>query len=502
MKRFVISLAIFTLLPASVFADQVVNLPYNYQFNGSITIPSLAALQCMATDANKKVVSSGAPCGGGGGGVSSVTSANNLLLSAPTTGAVVLTPNETPTYTGAVNAPAFAVNSVEEDFFSWIDANSAPASMIADGSNNVAGVFNRAFGLVDNATPLASMNVSGSLGIAGHYASAVLASGVGDCLNIGSNGTVADSGSPCAAGGGVTSVTAGPSGNLTFAPTTGAVIGDTVSIPTFGAVQSSVSPGFGFYTTVNDSPRSYAAASSILGSGNSDMGPNPSATVAGVLGDVWTFSNWMGSVHNADFMTIGSTGDIGVSRSVHTGATLTPGFVSTGTQFAQWQASTADIIQQLANGAFAVQGIPNSAFGITDPTNTLNLMSLTTGGDVGFRLGVHADNAVLANLIPGQCLEASGSNQIISTGSPCGGATPQIQHGSQTIAAVAGSCINGTTVTFSPSFSVAPDITLSTSATVGDTGTWSGPITTSSFTPAVCSTTNSGSVTVSWIAVN
>jgi hypothetical protein len=293
VKRFVISLALFTLLPVSVCADQVVNLPYNYSFKGSVAIPSLAALQCMATDANKKVVSSGGLCGGGGGTVTSVSgTAQQINVANGTTTPVV-------SIAGNPVIPGLAASlCVKTNFVFQLTTAQCVHSVVAG-------------------------------------------------TNVTITGTAVDPVINASSGGGVTSVTAGPSGNLTFAPTTGAVIGDIIGNPSFaGAVTSLVS--------------------------------------------------------------------------------LASAFVSTNTQFAQWKASTADTILQTSNGTFQAisPGPLNSAFGISDSTNGFNLMSLSTGGDVGFRLGVHADNAVLANLTPGQCLQASGSKQIISSGALCPTSSP------------------------------------------------------------------------------
>jgi hypothetical protein len=92
-----------------------------------------------------------------------------------------------------------------------------------------------------------------------------------------------------------------------------------------------------------------------------------------------------------------------------------------------------------------------------------------------------------------------------STLTACGGGFPAVQqlHGNQSITAVAAACTPGTPIVFGHTFSAVPDIIMSTSAVVGDTAApETGTITTTGFTPELCSVASAATATVYWQAVN
>jgi len=123
-----------------------------------------------------------------------------------------------------------------------------------------------------------------------------------------------DTGSACAAGGGaVSSVTAGPSANLTFAPTTGAVIGDIVAAPTFtGAVTALL---FHIPSTIG------AIVSWVANTGdNIILRTTGSGTVAGINANAFGLRDTSSST---DLVAINNIGELGAADL--NGANLTPG---------------------------------------------------------------------------------------------------------------------------------------------------------------------------------
>ena len=163
--------------------------------------------QCVQAGFGGQLVSSGAACGGGGGGVSSVTNTDGNLAIAPTTGAVV--------------------------------ANLSSSVSILN--NLTVGSGGGATDLETDTTNTGSLTVDGVLNGAG----GITFFGAGASVPVCTNGSSQLTTTGCSGGGGVTSVTAGPSGNLTFAPTTGAVVGDITESPTFTGL-TSLGAGGGF----------------------------------------------------------------------------------------------------------------------------------------------------------------------------------------------------------------------------------------------------------------
>jgi hypothetical protein len=396
IKKLALSLftaCVLAASPMSAFALSNYTLNGNYVITGDLYVDSLLGHvgQCLEVGTGplgaSEIVATGSPCGGGGGGgVTSVTSANDLIAIAPNTGAVIVTGNEAPTFTGIVTAnssdhynPGFETPGMIALQYSDISSNNITIDATGSYVSGMTTIANNEFGIINSHTSLLSLDQSGNLGIAGTYFSSTLYPSVGDCLEVGTNGSIVSTGSACAAGGGaVTSVTAGPSGNLTFAPTTGAVVGDIVAAPTF--------------------------------TGNTTVG---SLTSAGA----------------ADVGSVNASGAI-------SGATL-----------------------------------------------------LGTG------------------LTSGDCVQASTGGLLTTTGAACGPTggfpTPQTLHGNQSITAVAAACTPGTPIVFAHTFSAVPDIIMSTSAVVGDTAApETGTITTTGFTPEICSVASAATATVYWQAVN
>jgi len=370
----VLTAGILAAAPIIAFALPNYTLNGNYTVTGTLQVNTLNPSQCVATNASRVLISSGAACGGGGGGgVTSVDSTNANLLASPDTGAVLLTMIEDPTFTGTVTA------------FGFTTAHNVAAEAVT-------------------VTGLASFQ----------------------CVETGLGGILQSSGAAC--GGGVTSVTAGPSGNQTFAPTTGAVVGDIVEDPTFTGAVTDTNATYNFYVDGSGtSPRAFVANQPVGGM-TSNLGPDGSDSIAGVLGTLWAFSNYNGN-------------------------------------------------------------------------NPTPLVTMDTSGDIG------ATSFSATNLTPGNCLQATTNGEIIDTGSACGpsGGFPAVQqlHGNQSITAVAAACTPGTPIVFAHTFSAVPDILMSTSAVVGDTAApETGTITTTGFTPELCSIASAIAATVYWQAVN
>jgi hypothetical protein len=552
VKRFV-SLAVFALLPLSVAADQVTHYPFNQYFDGNVHIDSLNPSQCMATDADKKIVSSGAACGGGGGGVSSVTAGPtaNLVIS-PTTGAVIADLATNPSVAGTITASSasstlIGFNASSSTYpLEWkaFDGTYDGDQVIidSDGTKPVAGIDNNVWGLFIKGD---NVNVAASDGHTVGFPSLAVAdltgsAGTGVCVN----GSLKLTTSGCSGGGGaVSSVTAGPSANLTFAPTTGAVIGDIRVDPTFN--NSVTSPLFRTTATGAGSLNQALQLGSTAPGGYSNLLACPSGvncTVAGNIGTVLALTD----TTSIPYFVVDSAHGFTSSGAITSDVALAPAFVSTNDEFAQWIASTADVIHQTSNGTFTVQNVQNSAFGLTDSTNATDLMALSTGGDVGFASGVHATTLNASGLNLNECVQTFGDTELRSSGSPCVpsndptftgtttvadlhstgaifndimGANPdqclqssisgQIvpigqpcvvpQHSNEIITATAGSCVAGTPVVFSPAFLSVPEIAGSTGPIPGDTFAPTS-ITASGFTPEICSTTSNAANTIYWIA--
>jgi hypothetical protein len=113
------------------------------------------------------------------------------------------------------------------------------------------------------------------------------------------------------------------------------------------------------------------------------------------------------------------------------------------------------------------------------------------------RLGVKDIFDTALDSAPGQSLVAGGAGEIVASGFPA----VQLLHGNQSITAVAAACTPGTPITFATPFTAVPDIIGSTDPVVGDTFAPSA-VTTTGFTPEVCSVASAATVTVYWSAQN
>lgn len=357
--------ASLALVPAAALAIPAGNytMDGNYIITGGLVVDGLASGFCASSQVG------GSPCSGGGGGaVSSVTSTNSNLSAAPTTGAVVLDFSNSPIFTGLTTTDTLQVNSTSQ--------------------------FNGAMG------------VTGSISAGGLSDSSIAP---GECVETTGGSILVGTGSPCGSGG-VSSVTAGPSGNLTFSPTTGAVVGDIISAPTFTNI-----------TTTNGT----ATSGFMVG-------------IAGAYEPNFSLSNGFG------------------------GGNGTSNFVTTN--------------------ARASSGVTGNCFEI-DLGGVGNVIDANCVGDFG-AVGY------LAAVGHGVPFDQS------STGSR----TTHYEHGSQTITSVGGTCVAGSAITFGTAFSSAPTVVVSTTAVVGNTGA-SGSVTTTGFTPSLCSTTSSAANPINWMAV-
>jgi hypothetical protein len=347
------------------------------------------------------------------------------MVVAPTTGAVVVNTTESPSFTGNTTigtAGAYSDNGSGNGTL-YIGTGS-PASLTSLGTYGSSGTLNSIFpdvlGITDNlvAPPgLFAFDRSGNFSVAGGVFSTPLASSAGDCLTSDANGQIISTGAACGGGGGgVSSVTAGPSGNLTFAPTTGAVVGDIIENPTFtGAIHDTLTSGSSSIVTVSQFPIQWTT-----GSGNGEQQKNDnSTTVASVLNTDWGIWDFTTSAFQA---AIDDSGNLGIAGSLF--------------------------------------------------------------------------SAPLASFV-GQGVAIGTNGQLV----PSGATSVQIKHGNQSITAVAAACTPGTPITFATPFTAVPDITGSTDPVVGDTFAPSA-VTTTGFTPEVCSVASAATVTVYWSAQN
>jgi len=386
----------------------------------------------------------------------------------------------------------------------------------------------------------------------------------GQCLTTTTFSKVVGTGSACGSGGGgggVTSVTAGSSGNMSFSPTTGAVIGDITENPIFtGQINSTLgnagaalqtsgnypiawktsfgdsvnqnsSNAFSIANIRNDTWGIYDLTSSslliamdstgALGVNNlNDANLTPGNCVqAAANGRLTTTGSACGGGGGGAVtsVTAGSSGNLTVSPttgavvadvvaaptftgSVTSTSLFNPAFIATNTQFAQWLGSTGDTSKLTADGTLLVGGVvTNSAFGIKDVTNSNQLIAVDTGGELGVRQGVFAQSLNASNLSPGMCLKAVGSGPQYSVASTNEHCGGQ--HGNVTITASAGSCVAGSPITFTTAAPGTPDIVMSTSPVVGDTAAPTS-ISPTGFTPELCSTTSNAAATVYWIATS
>jgi hypothetical protein len=152
----------------------------------------------------------------------------------------------------------------------------------------------------------------------------------------------------------------------------------------------------------------------------------------------------------------------------------------------------------------AVNGVVQDCLAVDLPSYSRNLLGLDCNGDLGLSGELVATSVTANNLTAaaGTPLCTNGTDGIVDTGCASGAST-QVQHGNQSITAVAAACTPGTPIVFGTTFSAVPDIIMSTSAVVGDTAApETGTITTTGFTPELCSIASNTAATVYWQAVN
>ncbi len=433
----ILTATVLAMTPMAAFAlVPTYTMVGNYIITGDLFVDGLLGNvgNCLEVGALGQIVPTGTACGGGGGGgVTSVTAgpSGNITV-APNTGATIVDEIEDPTYTGPVTGQYFVASFTGGIDFSgdghfplgWFNSSGQQMDMNASGALTVAGINNTSWGMYNLGSSTAVMAFDGtSLGLGGLNDSALTP---GDCVQAAANGQLTSTGSACAAGGGVTSVTSVGSGNLIITPNTGAVTADITGSPTF--------PG----------------------------------TVTG--------NTFMGQLF--DTLAVG-TGSL--TQAVRFGSILSGGYTN---------------VEACPSGDCALNGVFGTALAVTSSTNP-PLLALDPAGDLAVNGYLAPANLASSS---GQCLQATTNGEIIATGSACGSGVA-IQHGHQTIIPTPGSCVPGTAVTFSPAFTAAPDITMSTDPVVGDTGAPSG-VTTAGFTPELCSSTSAASVIVYWTAVN
>jgi hypothetical protein len=310
------------------------------------------------TDGHGGIQSTGSPCGGGGGAVSSVTSIDTNIVASPTTGAVQLSLSSHPIFSGLVGVG------------SLISSGTIQGSIL--GATNLIGAG-------------------------------------GDCLEANGGEMIVSTGSPCATGG-VTSVTAGPSGNITAAPTTGAVIVDEIEDPTFtGTITGSGNPQSAHLvgiTTIGN-PGTYGDNNTMtqaieIANGTGIGGDfatilsanNPVNAVSGVQGQLWTLSDGNGT--NSQ-MAVDPAGDLGVYGYIAAGSLagsvgqglsagtngkiVATGFPATVTQVAQVTASATSPWEATVTFATPFNTTPlctTSAFSATPVATVGTIVSEST----------------------------------------------------------------------------------------------------------------------------
>lgn len=192
---------------------------------------------------------------------------------------------------------------------------------ITDGTNNIVGYVNAT---VSNATSFVLNETTITQGAAANTmattAEVIVAGGGGSSSS------------------GITSIT-GTTNQITASTTSGAT---TLSIPSSFVAPGSImatnritsnDTSLAFYTGTNNQTRSYVAQNTVTGSGNSNLGPAPSATVNGVTANVWNFSEYDGNTLQNNLFAIDSSGNAGALGAVHatsfygSGANLTAGTI-------------------------------------------------------------------------------------------------------------------------------------------------------------------------------
>ena len=312
-----------------------------------------------------------------------------------------------------------------------------------------------------------------------------------------------------------------------------------------GTVTSSASSGFGFYAGGGGNqnhPNAFAATNSI--GNNSNVGPDATQTVAGILGTCEAFSQYNGTTFVSSQHTLDCSGNAGYAGSVHatsfygSGANLTSGTVpnsalatnpltgltgagnvsisgsspnltvtgssdptfgtaSTYGQFLKYGYS-GGLNQFLTSSSTSVNGIYMNALGVENASNA-GLLALDASGNLGLSSDIYAAHGVF-NLYT-----VSHGYGVPYDANSTGGATTHIEHGRENIVSptTPGTCTNGAAFTFVQAFASAPDVMVTTQNNANITASYSSANTTS-FTPALCTVpggTGNVTATVFWMAV-
>jgi hypothetical protein len=428
-------LAALSSVPALALSNYTLN--GNYIITGDLYVDSLLGHvgQCLEVGTGPlgatEIVATGSACGGAGG-VTSVTNTDGNLSIAPTTGAVV----------------ANLANNVS--VFNSLTVGSGGGTTT----------------LETNTANTGSLTVDGLINAAGNITFA----GAGASVPVCTNGSSQLTTTGCTSSG-VSSITPGSSGNLTFTPSTGAVVGDISESPAFtGSVLIGTLGS-------NSSPFTNGILSFGNATGSStQFFTNPSSIVFGVMGTCLVDA--LGSPSRG-LLAQDCTGDLGILGtfagpevaigSSHSDNTATSGALELG--------SLSGFTQMYSNSSISLDGVSATLFTI-GATGQPTAATMDIAGDLAIAGTFHSASATVA-----------------------GFPVPQILHGNQSITAVVSACTAGTPITFAHAFSAVPDIVGSTGPIVGDTFAPTS-ITTSGFTPEVCSVASAATVTVYWSAQN
>jgi hypothetical protein len=453
----------------------------------TVLATGLTSGNCVQASTGGLLTTTGAACAAGGG-VTSVTSANALLVAAPTTGAVVLTPNEAPTFTGSVTGQNYLniLNSGggytngggpgaaeiianctggtpcnQQQAFLWATtAGSGINSFLgSDSTKTIQGVTGTYFdmGSNNNGTPTVTtaINLStGAIGTIGSIASGTLTSG--DCLQAGTNGVIQNAAAACGTGT-VTAVTGsgvivssgGTTPNITC-PTCGTGSGTVTSVTGTANQITSTNPTTTPVLSIPSTfiaPGSIASTTSITDGGLSgSSGDCVQLGAAGILtataGACGVAGSGVTSVTSANALLVAAptTGAVVLTPNetpTFTG-TVTSANLTTGTVSAGFITSSGTI--QTTGGADILAGGGGYVAG-----NNLYALALTSG----------------------QCVQSGTGGILTSSGAACGSVTSVTASGG---AASSGGTTPNITVT-NPVTATAPTVQRFTSGT----GTYTTP---------------------------
>lgn len=515
-------LAALSSVPALALSNYTLN--GNYVITGDLYVDSLLGHvgQCLEVGTGplgaSEIVATGSPCGGGGGGgVTSVTANDpdgNLTI-APTTGAVIVSMSDSPTFdevtsTDMVTAGSSFTSQSMDPFF-WRDYHNNVVKVESDATHSLNGVINEVFSIRYSPVGiyLITLDHLGDEAIAGTFHAAnIVDLGLAPSSSVCTDGSSQLTTSGCSGGGGGVSSVTNTDGNLAIAPTTGAVV---ANLANSVSILNSLTVGSGGGMTSLETnttntgsltvdglidaagnitfagagaslPVCTNGSSQLTTTGCSGGGGGVTSVTAGPSGNL-TFAPTTGSVvgditESPTFTGLTTIGTSGSGGSQTAGALAFGNNVGLTTFYAP--ASGCDIS---AINAYAIciayDGTPE--------------FSMDNTGRLGVKDLFDANLASAA----GQSLVVGGSGQI----NPSGFTSVQILHGNQSITAVASACTAGTPITFTTPFTAVPDIVGSTGPIVGDTFAPTA-ITTTGFTPEVCSVASAAPVTVYWSAQN